>query len=507
MDFLNPFFRWVMKKRIPQIELFMKYPHAIQNDIFNELVGKARNTEFGKKFGFKELKNNYNAFKERVPISSYEEFFPYIERQLKGEQNIIWPTEIRWFSKSSGTTNAKSKFIPVSPEALEDCHFKAGKDMLSLYVRNYPDTRLFTGKSVSIGGSHQPNPYDLFAKSHFGDVSAVIMQNLPYWAQFYRTPSLEIALMSEFEQKMERMAKETAHQNVTSISGVPTWTIVLLEKVMEYRGKNNILDIWPNLEVFFHGAVAFQPYRELFKTLIPTEKMHYMETYNASEGFFGIQDQATSNEMLLMLDYGVFYEFIPLEDMEKEDPKCLRIDEVELGKTYAVIISTNAGLWRYNLGDTVKFTSLFPYRIKISGRTKQFINAFGEELMVENAETAITQACQLTGAVIQNFTAGPIYLEEGKKGGHEWIVEFVKEPESLEVFTKILDEKLQEINSDYEAKRYKDMALLSPLVHNVPVGTFYQWMKKRGKVGGQHKVPRLANNREYLGDLLQMIKN
>jgi hypothetical protein len=416
----------------------------------------------------------------------------------------LWPSEIKWFAKSSGTTNARSKFIPVSTEALEECHFKGGKDLMAIYVNNNPETKVFTGKGLGIGGSYQVSSGN--NEFYYGDISAVVMKNLPIWAQFIRTPSLEIALMSEWEEKIEKMAQAASQENVTSMLGVPTWTIVLMQRVLSITGKSNILDVWPNLEVFVHGAVAFTPYRDLFKNLIPTSTMHYLEIYNASEGFFGIQDQSGIADMLLMLDYGVFYEFIPLEDIDKEFPRTLTLAEVELDKNYAMIISTNGGLWRYKIGDTIKFTSLAPYRIRISGRTKHFINAFGEEVMIENAETAIARACQETGAIINNFTAAPIYMESAGKGGHEWIIEFVKEPSVLSQFVQKLDHSLREINSDYDAKRYKDMALQLPVVHSVPEGTFYNWMKKRGKVGGQHKVPRLSNSREYMDDIISMLE-
>ncbi|HEY9008372.1 GH3 auxin-responsive promoter family protein [Ohtaekwangia sp.] len=493
-----------MKKRIHQIELFMKYPHEVQDEIFRKLIQTARYTEFGEQYDFASIQS-YEQFRERVPIHTYEDLFPSIERLMRGEQNILWPTEIKWFSKSSGTTNARSKFIPVSQEALEDCHFKGGKDLISIYVNNFPNTTLFDGKGLAVGGSHQINDFDPSATSYYGDVSAVIMQNLPQWAQFIRTPSLETALMGNWEEKIEKMARETARDNVTNIAGVPTWTLLLIQRVVELEGKNNILEVWPNLEAFFHGAVSFTPYRALFKTLIPFDRMNYWEIYNASEGFFGIQDQRGSEEMLLMLDYGIFYEFIPVGELDKENPRALQLSEVELNTNYAMVISTNAGLWRYNIGDTVKFTSLSPYRIKISGRTKHFINAFGEELIVENAETAIAKACEQTGAIIENFTAGPIYLDHGKKGGHEWIVEFKKKPSSLEHFTKILDKVLREINSDYDAKRAHDLALIEPRIHSVDEGTFYNWMKSRGKLGGQNKVPRLSNTREYVDDILKMM--
>lgn len=493
-----------MKHRFSQIEYFMRNPHVIQSELLQNLLLTARHTEFGTRYDFKSI-HTYEQFVNRVPIHTYEQIFPSIERLMRGEQNILWPTEVKWFSKSSGTTNARSKFIPVTLEALDNCHFKGGKDLLSIYINNYPDTKIFDGKGLGVGGSHQVNELDPTASSFYGDVSAVIMQNLPVWAEFIRTPSLEIALMDNWEAKIERMASEVAKVNVTQIAGVPTWTILLIQRIVEFTGKKNIMEVWPSLEVFFHGAVAFGPYRSLFKSLIPSDSMNYWETYNASEGFFGIQDQKNSEEMLLMLDYGIFYEFIPSEDVNKENPKSLSLEQVEIGKNYAMIITTNAGLWRYNIGDTVKFTSTNPYRIKISGRTKHFINAFGEELIVENAEHAIAKACEQSGAVIDNFTAAPVYLQQGKKGAHEWVVEFRVFPYDLTHFTNILDETLRSVNSDYDAKRTKDLALIAPTVHCAKQGTFYAWMKKRGKLGGQNKVPRLSNTREYIDELLTMI--
>ncbi|MBL0741821.1 GH3 auxin-responsive promoter family protein [Chryseolinea lacunae] len=505
MGLINSILTWVMQKRIHQMELFIKYPIEVQEEIFKKLIQTARYTEFGKQFDFSSI-YTYDQFRDRVPIHTYEQTYPYIERLMKGEQNILWPSEIKWFSKSSGTTNARSKFIPVSQEALEDCHFKGGKDLLSIYVNNFPETKLFDGKGLAVGGSHQINEFDPSATSYYGDVSAVIMQNLPSWAQFIRTPSLETALMGNWEEKIEKLARETVKDNVTNIAGVPTWTVLLIQKVVELEKKNNILEVWPNLEVFFHGAVSFTPYRSLFESLIPSDKMQYWETYNASEGFFGIQDQRNSEELLLMLDYGIFYEFIPAHELDKEHPRALRLGEVELDKNYAMVISTNSGLWRYNLGDTVKFTSLSPYRIKITGRTKHFINAFGEEVIVENAEEAITRACKVTGAVIDNFTAAPVYLAEGRQGCHEWIIEFKVAPSTLPDFTHELDQALRSINSDYDAKRHRNLALIAPKVHSVREGTFYNWMKRRGKLGGQNKVPRLANSREYVDDILKMMR-
>lgn len=504
MQIFNSILTWVMKKRIHQIELFQKYPNDVQEELLSKLLLTARNTEYGTKYAFDELRN-YNHFKERVPIVTYEDLQPSIERLMRGEQNILWPSKIYWFAKSSGTTNARSKFIPVSPEALEDCHFKGGKDLISLHVNNYPETQLFTGKGLVIGGSKQVNQFNKKSNSYYGDVSAVILKNLPLWAQMVKTPKLDIALMDEWESKIEKMAHATIQENVTSISGVPTWTVILLERILEITGAKNILEVWPNLELFVHGAVSFTPYQDLFGSLLPSPSMHYMETYNASEGFFGLQDQKNSDEMLLMLDYGIFYEFIPFERLGDEHPEAISLSEVELGKNYAVVISTNAGLWRYLIGDTVRFTCLSPFRIKVTGRTKHFINAFGEELIIENAECAITNSCRKTGAVLANFTAGPKYFANNSRGCHEWVIEFETAPVDIERFKNILDEELRAINSDYDAKRYKDMALTAPIVHVANAGTFNRWMKKRGKLGGQNKVPRLSNSREFLDDILKML--
>lgn len=506
MEIINSIMSWVMKKRIHDIDLFLKYPIEVQNELFLQLIKTARKTDFGKKYGFKDI-DSIRAFKEHVPIHTYEDTYPYIQQLLNGQQNVLWPSEIKWFAKSSGTTNAKSKFIPVSQEALADCHFKGGKDMLSIYFNNRPEARMFTGKGLAIGGSQQINQFDSNSNSYYGDVSAVIMSNLPLWAQLARTPKLEIALMNEWEAKIEKMAASTIEENVTNIVGVPTWTVVLIQRILEITGKANIHEVWPNLEVFIHGAVSFTPYEALFRKLAPSPKMTYLETYNASEGFFGIQDQLDSHDLLLMLDYGIFYEFIPLENLHDENPVTVNLEDVELHKNYAMVISTNAGLWRYLIGDTVKFTSLDPYRIRITGRTKHFINAFGEELIIENAEQAIKKACEKTHAVIGDYTAGPHYLATGKKGGHEWIIEFTEMPNDKDFFTAILDETLKELNSDYEAKRYKDICLEAPLVHFANPGTFYNWMKQCGKLGGQNKVPRLSNNRKYLEQILDTMNS
>jgi hypothetical protein len=501
MPIINSVFTWFIKKRIHQIELFKKYPNEVQEEWFEQLISEAQNTEWGKKYDYKSI-DNLAQFRQRVPIQNYDTLKPYIERMLKGEQNVLWPTEIRWFAKSSGTTSDRSKFIPVSEESLEECHLKGGKDMLTLYFNNRPNARIFTGKALTLGGSHQVST--LNTDTSFGDLSAVIMKNLPLWAEFYRTPHLDIALLENFEEKIEKMAYATKDVNVTSISGVPTWNILLFKRILEITGRDNLLEVWPNLELYFHGAVNFTPYREQFRQLIPYDEMHYLETYNASEGFFGIQDLDEPGDLLLMLDYGIFYEFLPLENLHDENPKTLSLNEVELNKNYALIISTNAGLWRYLIGDTIRFSSLTPYRIQITGRTKHFINAFGEELIIDNAERALDEACRQTGAIIKEYTAAPVYFKGNDSGAHEWIIEFEQKPAEFDRFVDLLDETLRRINSDYDAKRFKDMALRRPIVHKAPQGTFFNWMKQKGKLGGQHKVPRLANDREYIDSILLM---
>ena len=503
MAIINSLLSWILKKRAHQIELFKKYPLEVQQEWLSKLIDTAKNSEWGKRYDYASIETA-REYKQRVPLQDYESLKPYIERMMKGEQNVLWPSEIRWFAKSSGTTSDKSKFIPVSEEALEECHFKGGKDMLSVYYTNQPNSQMFAGKSLVLGGSHQVNP--LNKESFYGDLSAVLTKNLPIWAEFHRTPSIDIALMDNWDEKIELMAQSTSQQNITSISGVPTWTIVLAKRILEITGKKNLLEVWPNLEVYFHGAVNFAPYREQFSRLIPDKNMYYLELYNASEGFFGIQDQTNIHEMLLMLDYGIYYEFLPIENIGEDNPKTLELSEVELNKNYALIISTNAGLWRYMIGDTIKFTNLHPFRIQITGRTRHFINAFGEELIIENAEKALLVACKQSNALVREYTAAPIYFSEKHNGGHEWLIEFEKDPDNLEKFIIDLDIELKKLNSDYEAKRFKDMALAFPTLNKVPEGTFYNWLKSKGKLGGQHKVPRLANDRKFLEEILEMIE-
>jgi len=498
MALINSVLSWIIKKRIHQIELFMKYPHEVQQEWFKKLILSAKDTEWGLAYDYKSI-TKPEQFKERLPINDYNSLKPYIDRLMRGEQNILWNTDVKWFAKSSGTTSDKSKFIPVSEESLEECHFNGGKDMLSIFCNNYPDTKIFDGRSLALGGSHKINEFN--SASYYGDLSAIIIENLPFWAEFQRVPNKSIALMDEWESKIEKMALATIEHDVTNISGVPSWTLLLLKKILDITGKHNITEVWGNLEVYFHGGVSFSPYREQFKRLIPSSKMNYLETYNATEGFFGIQDNPHSDELLLMLDYGIYYEFMPVELVGTENPKTLSLDEVSKDVNYAMIISTNAGLWRYLIGDTVKFTSLKPFRIKITGRTKNFINAFGEELIIDNAINALAIACEKSNASILEFTAAPIYLEDGKNATHEWLIEFDKPPQSIEYFTEILDNALKSLNSDYEAKRYHSLMLHLPIVRSVPKNTFYNWLKSKGKLGGQHKVPSLSNDRKYVEEI------
>ena len=497
---INSIISWFLKKRKHQIELFLKYPNDVQQELLLKLIQTAKNTEFGKSYEFSSIKN-YKDFATKVPIQKYETFEPLIERCRKGEQNLFWPTKIKWFAKSSGTTNAKSKFIPVSDEALEYCHLKAGKDMLCLYINNNENAQLFTGKGLRLGGSsevYQDND------SYFGDLSAIITENLPFWADFSSAPSQQVALMSEWETKMEAIINETIHENITSLVGVPSWMLVLLNRVLEKTGKENILEVWPNLEVYFHGGVNFNPYREQYKKLIPKANFKYYETYNASEGFFAIQDRNNSKELLLMLDYGIFYEFIDMKNYKGENSIAIPLSDVKKDIDYALIITTNSGLWRYMIGDTVRFTSTHPYRIKITGRTRHYINVFGEELNIENVEDALKLTCEKTESIITDYTVAPIFMEGTKNGGHEWMIEFKKAPKNLNFFTEMLDNTLKAINSDYEAKRYNNMTLGIPRVHQAEQGLFYKWLKMKGKLGGQHKVPRLSNKRDFMEELLSL---
>ncbi|MUP44456.1 GH3 auxin-responsive promoter family protein [Gramella sp. BOM4] len=497
---VNSIASWFLKKRIHQMELFIKYPHEVQHELLKNLLSKAKTTEYGKRYGFADI-HNYEQFRERLPIRKYEDFEADIERSRLGESNIFWPTPIKWFAKSSGTTSAKSKFIPVSSDSLEDCHYAAGKDLLCIYLNNNPQSQLFTGKSLRLGGSKE-----LYQENgtSYGDLSAILIDNMPFWAEFSSTPSNEVSLMHDWEYKMQAIVDETIKEKVSSLAGVPSWMLVLLNNVLETTGKQNLFEVWPQLEVYFHGGVSFEPYASQYQKILPKEDFRYYEIYNASEGFFACQDHNDTKELLLMLDYGIFYEFIPMDQYGSEDEKAIPLSEVELGKNYAVVITTNAGLWRYKIGDTVKFTNLNPYRIKVSGRTKHHINVFGEELIIENAENALKKVCLVTNCEIVDYTVAPVFMEGKKKGAHEWIIEFKTPPKDFENFRNQLDLALQEVNSDYEAKRYNNMTLRMPTIHVARPNLFYDWLKKNDKVGGQHKVPRLSNSRTYVEELLKM---
>ena len=502
MKWLSPAISSLARLRFWRIDGWKNHPADAQREVLQDLVTAAQYTEFGRKYDFSQL-FNVRAFKQAVPIHEYEDIKPYIERIMNGEQQLLWNTPVHWFAKSSGTTSDKSKFIPVTEESLEDCHYKAAKDVLSFYYEFNPDSDLLTGKGLVIGGSHTINPVNEAAQ--YGDLSAVLLQNSPFWGHWIRTPDLSIALMDEWESKIEMMAQSTIKENVTSISGVPTWTLILFKRILQITGKSCMAEVWPSLELYIHGGVSFTPYKEQFDKLIG-KKIHYLEMYNASEGFFAAQDRPGEEGMLLFTDHGIFMEFMPLEEYGKKHPKTFGLTDVELGKHYALIISTNGGLWRYLIGDTVQFVSLDPFRIKVSGRIKHYINAFGEELMVDNADKAIACACHNTGAIVNDYTAAPIYFSEHGNGAHEWLIEFEKEPEDLKKFTEELDLGLKVQNSDYEAKRHKGIALGMPIVHAIPKGIFSGWLKSRGKLGGQHKVPRLMNSREHLEQLLAFME-
>jgi hypothetical protein len=499
MPIINSIVNWLNIKRSHQIELFKQYPLNIQEETFFKLIQKAKETEWGRKYSYEKIQS-IEDFQNNVPLQTYDDVKPYINRLREGEPNLLWPGEIKWFAKSSGTTSDKSKFIPVSKEALEDCHFRGGKDIMALYTHHYPNTKVFSGKGLTLGGSHQINNFS--NQSYYGDLSAILIENLPWWVDIIRAPKTEIALLDKWEEKIEKITKSTIKQNITNIAGVPSWNLVLIKHILNQTGKENLLEVWPNLELFSHGGVSFAPYREQFKKIIPSDTMNYMEAYNASEGFFAIQDDLSHDDMLLMLDYGIFYEFIPMDEFHKNSPNAVTIEKVIPGKNYAMVISTNSGLWRYIIGDTVIFTSLFPHKIKISGRTRHFINAFGEEVIIDNTEKAVQIACEKTHSSIREYTAGPIFMSENTNGAHEWLIEFDQEPENLDYFATLLDNALCSLNSDYEAKRYHNITLRMPVIRKMKPGVFFNWMKEKGKLGGQNKVPRLSNDRHYIEEIL-----
>ena len=497
---VNSVASWFLKKRFHQIDLFLKYPHEVQNELLMSLLSVSKDTEIGKIYDFRTIRT-YREFAQRVPVSSYEDYQNLIERSRKGEKNIFWPKPIKWFAKSSGTTNAKSKFIPVSTDSLENCHYAAGKDLLCMYLNNNENSALFNGKNLRLGGSKE-----LYEENGttFGDLSAILIDNMPFWAEFSSTPGNKVSLMSDWEYKMQAIVNETVNENVTSLAGVPSWMLVLLNNVLENTDNKTILDVWPNLEVYFHGGVSFLPYVDQYKSIIPSKSFKYYEIYNASEGFFAIQDRNHSNELLLMLDYGIFYEFIPMQTHGTPTETLLLLSEVKKGVNYAIVITTNAGLWRYKIGDTVMFTSTTPYRVKVTGRTKHFINVFGEELIIENTDKALKIVAKKTNSEIVDYTVAPIFMKGKSKGAHEWIIEFKTPPKELNYFVELLDNSLKSLNSDYEAKRYNNITLDKPKIHAAKQGLFYKWMKRNNKLGGQHKVPRLSNSRQFLEALLKI---
>ena len=499
MAFINSIISIFTQKRLGQIDNFKANPIETQRDTLKELLRTAQNTEYGQQYDFHSL-TTPEQYRERLPIVHYEDINELIRQTMNGKQNILWPEEIKWFAKSSGTTDAKSKFIPVSPSSLENCHFRGGKDVVSIFNRLYPEAQVFSGKTLALGGSSEVNKIN--TNCQYGDLSAILISNTPFWANFMKTPDSSIMLMSNWEEKLEKICEITIKEDVRCLAGVPSWFLTLIHKILEKTGKSNLYEVWPNLELFIHGGISFVPYRQQYQELLPDAKMKYMETYNASEGFFGIQDDPSDSSMLLMLDYGVYYEFMPMSETGKTNPRTLLLSEVETGVNYALIISTNGGLWRYMIGDTILFTSLNPYKFKITGRTKLFINAFGEELIIDNATEALRIACAKTHSTLFEYTAAPIFMQEGQKGAHEWLIEFEVPPADLETFAEILDKELQKLNSDYEAKRLLSLERLK--IHQALPHLFTDWLKEKGKLGGQNKVPRLWNDRTHIDQLLEM---
>lgn len=500
---VNSVVSWFLKKRIHDMELFMKYPQELQNNLLMDMIHYAQDTEIGKRYGYSDIKS-YEQFVNRVPVTEYSDVQSAIERSKQGEKNIFWPSDIKWFAVSSGTTSSRSKYIPVSDQSLADCHYAAAKDLVCMYLNNNPNSQMFAGKGLRLGGS---KTLDKQAGTASGDLSSILIDNMPFWADFSSTPSNEVALLPDWEVKMPAIVKETINQDVTSLAGVPSWMLVLLNNVLEKTGKEHILEVWPHMEVFFHGGVSFDPYIDQYKKLLPDPSIKYYETYNASEGFFAIQNSNDSKDLLLMLDYGIFYEFIPMQTYGTSQEQIIPLSQVVAGTNYAVVITTNAGLWRYKIGDTVRFTNTSPYMIKITGRTKHHINVFGEELIIENAEHALKNAMTDVPCAIKDYTVAPIFMQGKEKGAHEWMIEFATAPVDVTAFATALDYHLQQVNSDYEAKRYNNITLVAPTIHHAKVDTFYNWLKEKNKLGGQHKIPRLSNTREYMDELLELHNN
>lgn len=501
MDILTKTISLLFRSRQEKIERFAQEADVIQRKQLHALLTTAGQTEWGRKYEYQSIRS-YEDFRQRVPLQTYDDIKPYIKRMINGERNVLWPSAVRWYAKSSGTTHDKSKFLPVTPEILKRCHYKGGFDCVALYLRNTPGSHFFSRKGLILGGSHSPSP--LNAEAHCGDLSAVLLQNLHPMVNLIRVPEKRIILMDEWESKIKAIVETTWKEDINSLSGVPSWMLVLIKAVLKKTGREYLTEVWPHLEVFFHGGISFEPYRDQYKALIPSDTMQYMETYNASEGFFGIQDDPVDHSLLMMLDYGIFYEFIPINEVGSEHPTVLPLDEVETGKNYAMVITTAGGLWRYLIGDTVRFTRLSPPKFVISGRTKHFINAFGEELMVDNADQAIAIACRETGAKVKEYTAAPLFMLDKAKGRHQWFIEFDRMPPSVDAFAGLLDRTLQRLNSDYEAKRYKEISLQPLEIIVAREGAFYEWLKQKGKLGGQHKIPRLCNDRQHIEQLIAL---
>lgn len=499
MAFINSLLTIFTQKRLTQIDYFKANPAKVQRDTLQALLTRAACTEYGQKYDFNSILTA-EQYRERLPVIHYEDIRELIARTMEGENNILWPEETKWFAKSSGTTDAKSKFIPVSPTVLEDCHFRGGKDVIAVFNKLNPEAQVFSGKTLVLGGSSEVSKTN--NNCQFGDLSAILISNTPFWANMMKTPDSSIMLMSNWEEKIEKICETTIKEDVRCLAGVPSWFLTVINKILERTGKENLHEVWPNLELFIHGGISFTPYREQYKKLLPDPKMKYLETYNASEGFFGLQDDPDDEAMLLMLDYGIYYEFMPMSEIGKSKPKTLMLEEVSTDTNYAMIITTSGGLWRYMIGDTISFTSTKPYKFKITGRTKLFINAFGEELIIDNATQALKSACDQTGADAFEFTAAPVFMDNNHKGAHEWLIEFKNVPEDLEAFADLLDRELQKLNSDYEAKRLLSLECLH--IHAARPNLFNDWLKEKGKLGGQHKVPRLWNDRTHIEELLKM---
>jgi phenylacetate-coenzyme A ligase PaaK-like adenylate-forming protein len=498
---INSIATWWFNKRMSDLRLVIKNPVNAQEEQLRLLIERASGTVIGKKYHFEKI-HSVKDFRQQVPLHSYNDLFPYIEEMMNGKADILWPGKVKWFAKSSGTTAGKSKFIPVTEEALELNHYQGAKDAMTFYLNLYPKTGLLHGKTLKLGGSKQLLKFE---NAYVGDLSAIMIDNMPLWSNLITIPEKKTALLSDWEEKLQKIIAEAIPSKLTGLAGVPSWMLMFLQEVLKQTGKKNIQEVWPDLEVFFHGGVSFAPYKEAYKQLFPSGNFNYFEIYNASEGFFALQDRKEHDDLLLMLNHGIFYEFIPVDTYEDvHSQTVIPLQDVELNKNYAMVISTNSGLWRYILGDTVRFTSLRPYRIKITGRTKHYINVFGEEVIIENTDKAIEYAANKTGAMIKEYTLAPVFMEKNKKGAHEWIIEFDKEPDDFEAFKKMLDMKLQSLNSDYEAKRYKNMTLTEPVIHKAQKNLFYTWMKNQGKLGGQNKVPRLSNERKFIENLLKL---